>query len=94
MSRLVMDVLFLETFEFSLPITSYAPCRIAPSREEILRQAMAVVGIELIDYGAFTATTVMPLAVNGVVAGELAVVEINVYSHAYRERLERATVTR
>lgn len=89
-----MDTMFLETLEFALPIITYAPCRVAPSMEEILRQTMATVGIELIDYGSFTATTVMPAAVDGVIDGALAVVEIKAYSKAYRERVERAAATR
>jgi hypothetical protein len=88
--RMVMDVMFLEVLEFTLPIATYAPCRVASSMEEILRQAMTAVGIELIDYGSFTATTVMPAPVNGVVDGAKATVEISAYSKAYRERMERA----
>lgn len=93
--RLVMDVLFLESLEFTLPILTYAPCRVAPSMEEILRSAMVRAGIELIDYGSFTATTVMPAATNGgIIDGNLATVEFAVFSKAYRERTERNAMAR
>jgi len=91
---MVMDALFLETFEFKLAFAVFAPCRVAPSMEEILRQAMAVIGIELIDYGSYTTTMVMPPAVDGIIDGSQATVEIDVYSKAYRERAERAAAQR
>jgi len=89
-----MDTLFVEIVQFKMPIAVFAPCRVAPSMEEILRQAMATQGIELIDYGSYTAETKMPASVDGVIDGSQAVVSIKVYSKAYRERVERAAAQR
>lgn len=80
-----MDILFLEVVEFTLLIPEWYLCRIAPSQEEVLRQALALVGIELLDYGCFT---VKP------VAGHSALVLVSAYSKAWRERTERASAAR
>jgi hypothetical protein len=83
MTRLVMDTLFLDHLEFELTYRQHAYCGTAPSREEVLRRAMAEVGIELIDYGSFTQHI-----------NSAAAIGINVYSKAYRERMERDTAGR
>lgn len=78
-----MDLLFLEHLEFRLPLVLFAHCRIASSQEEVLRNALASAGLELIDYGSWTDRI---LAKSGYVL-------VSAYSRAYRERAERATVT-
>lgn len=86
-----MDVLFLDKLEFNLAAYDYAPCRAAPSMEEMLRQSMAIAGLELIDYGSWTAQTRMPAAqAGGVIDMSSATVEFLVVSKAYRARAERA----
>lgn len=84
MSRLVLDVMFLETLQFRMLVDHYRVCAIAPSREEVLRRCLESKGIELIDYDSWT---VQPL-------GSTQMIDIRVYSRAYRERLERATASR
>jgi hypothetical protein len=80
--RLVLDVLFLDHVEFSLSTLDYSQCAIAWSQEEVLRKALEHVGMELIDYGSF------------IVQPRGAQRRIEVYSKAYRERAERATLSR
>jgi len=92
--RLVMDTLFCDEVNFALSIAEYAPCRVAPSMEDILRASMAAVGLELIDYGSFTATTFMPAERGGVIDGSQVTVQFNVYSRAYRQRAEREAAPR
>jgi hypothetical protein len=82
MSRLVLDVLFLDHLEFSLSTLDYSRCSTAWSREEVLRKALEGIGLELIDYGSF------------IVQPRGAWRRIEVYSKAYRERAERATLSR
>lgn len=79
-----MDVCFLEMLEFELTYRQHAYCYTEPSREEVLRKAMAHVGLELIDYGSFTEH----------INSAAAAVGIQVYSKAYRERAERAATHR
>lgn len=85
-----MDVLFLEEIVFRLPVGPWNQCSIAPSREEVLRQAMALVGIELIDYDSFT---MVPTRYRDL-HGEALICEITAYSAAFRERTERAAAYR
>jgi hypothetical protein len=89
--RLVLDTLFLETLQFQIPHVIATRCRIAPSREDELRQLMELVGIELIDYGSFTVQPCMPPARRDRLESWDAV---NAYSRAYRERAERAAAPR
>lgn len=83
--RLVIDTLFLETLEFRMATGAWNQCSVAPSREESLREAMETVGLELIDYGSFTAVPI-PYPHLGV--------RVSAYSRAYRERAERAAALR
>jgi hypothetical protein len=86
MTRLVMDVLFLEHLEFRLPHGTVMRSRAAASQEEVLRSLMAAVGIELIDYGSFTVQPCMPPAGRDrLESWDL----VTAFSKAYRERAER-----
>lgn len=87
--RLVQDLVFLETLEFRLSIHDAAQVRVAQSKEEVLRQAMVLVGLELIDYGSFTEEAVMLKGGINLCGPEMKAV-YRVYSKAYRERAERA----
>lgn len=80
-----MDLVFLEVVEFTLFIPEWLLCRIAPSQEEALRAAMALVGIELLDYGCFTVRELGPPTGR---------VLVSAYSKAWREKAERATASR
>jgi hypothetical protein len=82
--RMVMDTLFLEEITFELQVGTWNQCSVAWSQEEVLRQAMQHVGIELIDYGSFT---VKPARYSE--TGSLKCL-VSAYSKAYRERMERA----
>ena len=84
-----MDTLFLETLDFGIPLDVWAACQPEPSREEVLRKAMTVVGLELIDYGSFTAGKYFPPA-----TPQMARALISVFSKASRERAERAAAPR
>lgn len=84
MSRLVMDVLFCEIVQFIVPMTEFRRCCIQVSQEEVLREALVTVGLELIDYGSWT----------GRPDSQCARVHVTAYSKAYRERAERATALR
>lgn len=89
--RLVMDTLFLEEVEFYLPMTVAQRCRVAPSREEELRQAMAYVGLELIDYDSFTVSpSLPPRSRDRLEPWDM----FRVFSKAFRERTERAAAYR
>jgi len=81
--RLVLDVIFLEALDFQLDKTEWKRCQVERSQEEVLRAALVLVGLELIDYGSFVAKPYGLLSVT-----------IDVYSKAYRERAERATASR
>lgn len=86
-----MDTLFLETCEFRLPFVVVQRCRIQPSQEEVLRELMAAVGVELIDYGSFTVRPSMPPRDRDLnESWDL----VSAYSKAYRERAERAAARR
>lgn len=76
--RLVFDVLFLEHVTFKVAVKDYAYCRTGHSREEVLRKAMELVGLELVEYDSFTDT---PVVGEGV--------RVHAYSLAFRERAER-----
>lgn len=82
-----MDVLFSEALQFNLPHEIVMRCRVAPSQEEVLRQLMQAVGIELIDYDSFTVQPIMPPKPLALEAWD----RVSVYSKAYRERRERET---
>ncbi len=75
-----MDALFLETLEFNLLGLLFAQCCVAPSREEVLRNAMAEVGLELIDYGDWTHVYTLD---------NPPTMRVRVFSKAWRERAER-----
>jgi hypothetical protein len=83
-----MDVLFCEVIEFTLQVGTWNKCSVALSREESLREAMEQVGLELIDYGAFT---VKPLSYTQTNSLQCLV---SIYSKAYRARLEREALYR
>jgi hypothetical protein len=85
MSRLVMDVLFLEEIAFELPAIEVARCSVALSQEEVLRSLLELVGIELIDYGSFTVQPVIPPWHRRLESWYL----VSAYSKAFRERVER-----
>ena len=88
-----MDVLFAEALEFCLPHGTIMRCRVAPSQEEVLRQMMAEVGIELIDYGSFTVRPIEGFAGPGPLAKDAMIDLVLVYSRAYRERREREAMS-
>jgi hypothetical protein len=89
---MVMDTLFLEVLQFQVRRHEFAHCAIAPSREEVLRLAMALVGIELIDYGSFVTQPILGRQTGPDTAE--AWTRIIAFSKAYRERAERATASR
>jgi len=78
-----MDLLFLEELRFKLSALDWAQAKACSSMGEALERALAYIGIELIDYGSFTAQP-QP---NDVVC-------ISAYSKAYRERVERQAAWR
>jgi len=80
-----MDVLFCEEILFKVKPVEVARCRIALSQEEVLRKLMEHVGIELIDYGAFTIQHLMLPAPRHLEQWN----RVSVFSKAYRERVER-----
>lgn len=84
-----MDVLFLEEIEFQVPYRDFGRCKVAASQEEVLRAAMVVVGLELIDYGSFTVGIAVIAGDTRQPVAEYSL-RINAFSQAYRERLERA----
>jgi hypothetical protein len=90
MSRLVMDTLFVEIVTFRMPQGEFRRCSCALSQEEVLRQAMEYVGLELIDYDSYIA---QPLLTKEPRVKE-AFMGVTAYSRAYRERAERATAAR
>jgi hypothetical protein len=85
-----MDLIFVEVVNFRLPQGEFRRCCIEVSQEEVLRQAMVCVGLELIDYGSFIA---QPLLSTEPMVKE-AWIGVTAYSRAYRERAERATASR
>lgn len=85
-----MDLLFCEILQWEVPLDVYGICRIAPSREEELRQLMAAAGIELVDYDAFV---VKPVIDRPPQFDKLRV-EITAFSRAFRERAERESARR
>lgn len=84
--RMVMDLCFLEVLEFTLLPIEMALVRCARSQEGVLRGAMATVGLELLDYGSFTA-----VALN---LPDVTAYRVTAYSKAWREKAERATASR
>jgi hypothetical protein len=80
-----MDVIFCEVIEFTVRGATYFECRNAPSQEEVLRELMETMGIELIDYGSFKVMPIGTPNINAVGNGYL----VSVYSKAFRERVER-----
>ena len=84
MARLVLDTLFCEVVTFVVPSADFRVCACALSQEEVLRSAMAYVGLELIDYGSWFARP----------DPRGALMQVLAYSKAYRERAERATAAR
>lgn len=89
--RLVMDLLFLEEIEFKVEHAVFLRARVAPSREEVLRILMENVGIELVDYHAFTVQPCMPPPQRDhLESWDM----VKAYSQAFRERTERAAAYR
>jgi hypothetical protein len=89
--RTVLDVVFVEMIQFQLPLVDYGRCRIASSQEEVLRQSMARVGLELIDYGSFTVQPVVDKRPPDPAGLQVLVTAL---SKAYCERAERVTSSR
>lgn len=89
-----MDTLFLELLAFRVQAADYALCAIAPSREEVLRQAMELVGLELIDYDSFVARSIPVNPLQAYDPERVFYIRIEAYSTAYRNRVERAAARR
>ena len=85
---MVLDVMFLEVFEFTLSLADWSRCSAAWSQEEALRAGMECVGIELIDYGSYVVRPLSAPAPRGSTRLIIA------YSKAYRERAEREAAGR